>query len=77
MDADTGSFPAALAIDPNAVYHDGTLVLALGLTHATLARERRAGRLRFARKGKRILYLGAWIIQWLQQDSPAPVSHEL
>lgn len=55
-------------IQPNCVYDDGTLVLSLGLTHATLARARRDGELRFARKGKRVLYLGSWIIEWLERD---------
>ena len=56
-----------LNIDPNGIYDDGTLVLALDLTHATLTRERRVGNLRFARKGKRVLYLGRWILDWLEQ----------
>lgn len=61
-----------MSIDSQGVYDDGTLVLALGLTHATLARERRAGRLRFARKGKVVLYLGQWVLDWLKQDPDRP-----
>ena len=56
-------------IEPNAVYSDGMLVLSLGLTHAVLARERREGRLRFTRRGRRILYLGNWILEWLEGDA--------
>ena len=57
---------ANLSIDPNGIYDDGTLVLALGLTHATLARARREGRLRFTREGKQVLYLGRWLLDWLE-----------
>lgn len=57
---------SALTIDPTGVYDDGTLVLALGLTHATLARARREGRLRYTRKGRRVLYLGRWLLAWLE-----------
>lgn len=56
------------AIDPDAIYDDGTLVLALGLTFATLGRARRAGELRYTRKGKRVLYRGQWLIDWLECD---------
>ena len=59
---------APLNIEPNGVYDDGALVLSLGLTHATLARARRDGHLRFSRKGKRVLYLGQWIIEWLRDE---------
>ena len=65
-----------LNIDPNSIYDDGALVLALGVTHATLARARRDGHLRFTRKGKRVLYLGHWITEWLRDEqsgkSPDP-----
>ena len=44
------------------------MVLALGLTHATLARARRDGDLRYARKGQRVLYLGRWVVEWISID---------
>ena len=60
-------------IEPNGIYDDGTLVLGLGLTSATLSRARREGRLRFTRKGKRVLYLGRWILEWLEGEArPEP-----
>ena len=63
------SLPAnALVIEPTGVYDDAALVLGLGLTHATLARARRDGRLRFSRKGRRVLYLGQWVLNWLAAD---------
>jgi hypothetical protein len=55
-------------IEPESLYDDGALREALGLTAATLARARRDGSLRFARKGQRTLYLGKWIIDWLAAD---------
>jgi hypothetical protein len=55
-------------IDPKSVYDDGSLVLALDIPFATLSRARREGHLRFSRKGKRTLYLGQWVIDWLMKD---------
>jgi hypothetical protein len=40
-------------IAPEAIFDDGSLRQALGLTPATLAAARRAGLLRYTRKGKR------------------------
>jgi hypothetical protein len=53
-------------IEPEALYDDGSLRQALGLTPATLAAARRAGSLRYTRTGKRTLYRGAWILAWLE-----------
>ena len=55
-----------VSIAPEAVYDDGSLRQTLGLTPTTLAAGRRAGTLRFARQGKRTLYLGKWILAWLE-----------
>ncbi len=44
-------------IEPEALYDDGSLRQALGLTPATLAAGRRLGTLRYTRQGKRTLYL--------------------
>jgi hypothetical protein len=54
-------------VNPTAVYSDGDLVLGLDLTHETLSKARRAGRLKYVRVGKRVLYLGAWLLAWLEQ----------
>jgi len=35
-----------------------------------LDRARRAGELKFTRKGGRIHYLGAWILDWIAKDEP-------
>jgi hypothetical protein len=55
-------------LEPAAVYDDGALYCALGLTASTLAKARRRGRLRFTRQGRRVLYLGGWIHEWLQAE---------
>ena len=60
-----------ISIQPDAVYDDGSLHLALGLTPSTLANARRAGELRFTRQGKRTLYLGQWVLEWLRDSSQA------
>ncbi len=56
-------------LEPDGLYNDGSLYLALGLTPATLAHARRSGELRFTRKGKRTLYLGQWVLDWIKADS--------
>jgi hypothetical protein len=55
-------------IDPHGIYDDGALVLSLGLTHAALRRARRAGSLRHTRSGRRILYLGQWVLDWFEGE---------
>jgi hypothetical protein len=67
---------AGLKIDPESVYDDGALVMALGIASATLARARRQGKLRFRRVGNRTLYLGRWILDWLEATDSAPPSQE-
>jgi hypothetical protein len=62
-------------IEPDAVYDDGALRQALGLTLATLAAARRAGSLRYTRTGKRVLYKGAWVSAWLETAATAPEPH--
>lgn len=61
----------AFRIDPNGFYDDGMLVLGLGLTHTTLATARRKRQLRYARKGRRVLYLGQWVLDWLASSAPS------
>jgi hypothetical protein len=56
-------------IDPHGVYDDGALLLALDIPTATLARAHRDGRLRYTRQGRRVLYLGQWLLDWLAADA--------
>jgi hypothetical protein len=58
-----------VSIAPDSIYDDGALHLALGLTPATLSQARRSGELRFTRKGKRTLYLGQWVLEWIKSNS--------
>ena len=58
-----------MQIDHREVYDDAALVLGLGLSSRTLTRARRKGRLRYTRQGHRILYLGRWILEWLEVES--------
>ena len=55
-------------IDPKAVYDDPALSVAIGVGAESLARARQSGDLRHTRKGRRILYLGQWIMDWLERD---------
>ena len=56
-------------IQPDAVYSDGEVRLALGVTSSALVRARRELRLRFTRQGNSILYRGQWLLDWLEKDS--------
>jgi hypothetical protein len=58
-------------IAPQAIYDDGAVSLALGIPPTTLNRARRDGTLRYTRKGKRVLYLGKWLLAWLEADANA------
>jgi hypothetical protein len=59
-------------IAPDALYDDGALRQALGLTRSTLAAARRSGALQFSRQGKRILYKGAWVLSWIESGTNRP-----
>jgi hypothetical protein len=56
-------------IDPDGIYHEGHACLLLDLPSATLIRARRDGRLRFTRQGRRVLYRGRWLLEWLDADA--------
>jgi hypothetical protein len=56
-------------IDPHAVYDDGAIVIVLDIPSTTLARARHDGTLQYVRKGRRILYLGKWILDWLEKGA--------
>ena len=61
--------PSGTVFDPDAVYEDSAVRLALGITSATLSRERNCGRLRYCRKGNRCFYFGRWLLEWIGSDS--------
>jgi hypothetical protein len=66
----------AVRIDPDGVYDDDLLYAALEVSAATLSRARRDGRLTYTRQGRRILYLGRWVLDWLTADARREVSDE-
>jgi hypothetical protein len=53
---------------PDALYSEDAL-LQMGLSAEALRRGRRSGLLRYSRPSKRPLYLGQWVIDWLQAQS--------
>jgi len=61
--------PDTLSVDPDTVYSEGAVALALDLPTATLRRARRDGRLRYSRQGQRVLILGRWLLDWLENDA--------
>ena len=56
-------------IDRSAVFDDAALQASLGVSADALTKARKAGQLNFTRKGQRILYLGSWILEWLEADA--------
>lgn len=62
-------------IDPAAIYDDGAVVTALDIPSTALIRARRAGRLRYTRQGRRVLYLGRWVLDWLEADGRREAAH--
>jgi hypothetical protein len=57
---------SSITISPTGIYDDVSLYAALEVSAATLARARRQGTLRYSRQGRRILYLGEWVLAWLR-----------
>lgn len=64
---------SAIFIDSEAIYDDDALIVALGVGPQVLKRARQARELRYTRKGQRTLYLGSWVLTWLQN---APAAEE-
>ena len=56
-------------IEATAVYDEAFLHHNLGLPCASLAKARRNGSLRHVVVGKRILFLGGWVLEWLEAAS--------
>jgi hypothetical protein len=57
-----------ILIPSEAFYDDKALVESLGLRYGSIERARKAGELRFTKRGGRILYLGRWVQEWLAHD---------
>lgn len=59
----------ALLIDPNGVYEEGAVSLALDITLASLSKARRSGELRFVRRGRHVFITGRNLLEWLDPSS--------
>ena len=57
--------PQATQIDSESWYGEGDLTRLLELPPTTMPRCRRAGQIRFAKRGRKTFYLGQWIVDWL------------
>lgn len=64
-----------IIIEPNAIYREGDLALALDMRRSALCRARREGRLRFRREGQAVLILGQWVLDWMTGQQREAASH--
>ena len=64
-----------LCLDPNTIYDEGAVSLALDIPLSTLDRARREGRLRFVRKGRRIFFRGQWLLDWFDGKERQEAAH--
>jgi hypothetical protein len=55
-------------IHPHGVYSSDDLSQLLDASPETLLAARRSGALRGVRKGRRLVYLGSWVLAWLNSD---------
>jgi hypothetical protein len=60
-----------VTIHPTGIYSTDALCAMLDVSPQTLADARRAGELRSTRKGRRVIYLGEWVLTWLRQSAEA------
>jgi hypothetical protein len=58
----------APTIRPTGVYSTADVCALLDVSPATLNEARRSGALRAVRKGRRRIYLGEWLLEWLRTD---------
>jgi hypothetical protein len=59
-------------IHPTGCYDLAQARAVLGLTASTLQREVFLRRIRFARRAGRLLFMGSWLIQWLEDAAEGP-----
>jgi hypothetical protein len=64
--------PDTITIHPTGIYGTDDLSEMLDVSLDTQADARRSGSLRFARKGRRIIHLGEWVLDWLRADQGGP-----
>jgi hypothetical protein len=61
--------PDTITIQPTALYGTDDLCAMLDVSPQAVAQARRSGALASARKGRRVIYLGEWVLAWLRLDA--------
>ncbi len=61
--------PEAVTISRNALFTSAQLRAMLDVSERTLATARASGALLSTRKGRRVFYLGKWVLDWLEADA--------
>jgi hypothetical protein len=64
--------PLPPAIEPTAVYDLAQARAVLNLAASTLEREVALRRIRYARRGGRLLFKGQWLLQWVEDAAEGP-----
>jgi hypothetical protein len=59
------------AIRPTGVYSLHEATRALGMAASTLEREIHLRRIKCARRGGKVLFLGSWLIRWVEEGAEA------
>jgi hypothetical protein len=60
--------PDTVTIEPLTVYTADHLSAMLDVSGATLAEARRTRALRSTKKGRKVLFLGEWVLDWLRSE---------
>jgi hypothetical protein len=60
--------PETVTIHETSIYGTDDLCAMLDVSPQTLADARRTGDLRATRKGRRWIYLGEWVLEWLRRS---------
>jgi hypothetical protein len=67
-------FTEPVTLNPLGVYSGRELGRILDAGPATLAAARRFGALRAVKKGRRVVYLGEWVLAWLNAEAAPGVA---
>lgn len=59
---------SVITIHPTAIYSSDDVCAMLDVSPQALTVARRSGELKSARKGRRVVYLGEWLLEWLRSD---------
>lgn len=64
--------PGVHNIRPRGVYNLRQATRATGMATSTLEREMKKGRIRVARRGGKVVFLGRWLIRWMEDGAEGP-----